>query len=137
MATHEQIPITSADPGLDGAAVSVELTLPDDPRSAAKARRGVDSLEGHAHPETLAKTRLLITEMVATATGANASLEIDVRLVVEDGIVRGEVITGRAVASRPRGWALLLVRRIASRWGVNHGTVWFEVDDRPPPRVGQ
>jgi hypothetical protein len=120
-------PATGTTPG-DG--ISVEQTLPDEPRSAARARRLVDALEGHAHPETLAKARLLITEIVAAAEAAEPRHQIRVRLATGEGAVRGEVATGRAVANRPKGWGLLLVRRIASRWGMDHGTVWFEVDER-------
>ena len=108
----------------------VELSLPADPRSAARARRCVDELEGSAHPETLAKVRLLITEMVAAATGGEHGDEIGVRVAIENDAVRGEVATGRAEAGKPQGWSLLLVRRIASRWGMGHRLLWFEVDDR-------
>ena len=110
--------------------VTVERAFPDDPRSAARARRLVDKLEGHAHPETLAKARLLITEMVAAAEAAEPRHGIRVRLSAGGGLVYGEVATGRAVANRPKGWGLLLVRRLATRWGMDHGTVWFEVKDR-------
>ena len=134
MATEEQV--STASVTARGGGVQVELALPDDPRSATQARAAVGSLEGHAHPETLAKTRLLITEMVAAATAADAGHEIVVRMGVADGVVRGEVDGGRAVATRPKGWGLLLVRRIAARWGMVAGTVWFEVDDRDWPKAG-
>ena len=113
-----------------GDEISVERVFPDEPRSAVRARRLVDALEGHAHPETLAKARLLITEMVAAAETAEPQHGIRVRIASAGGIVRGEVATGRAVANRPKGWGLLLVRRISSRWGMERGTVWFEVTDR-------
>jgi hypothetical protein len=112
--------------------IVVEITLPDEPRSAARARRCVDSLEGHCHPETTAKARLLITELVAAAVAGHGPTEIRARITLSDGIVRTEVTTERLSAKRPRGLALLLVRRIAVRWGVNGGTVWFELEDRPP-----
>ena len=113
-----------------GDGITVERAFPDEPRSAARARRLVDELEGHAHPETLAKARLLITELVTAAEAAEPHHGIRVRLSAGGGIVRGEVVTGRAVANRPKGWGLLLVRRIAGRWGMDRGTVWFEVQDR-------
>lgn len=112
-----------------GDAVTVEAVLPDDPRSASRARRCVDSLEGHAQPGTLAKARLLISEVVAAATAGEARGDVGVRLAVQGGTLRAEVETARAVAARPKGWGLLLVRRIAARWGVSHGTVWFEIED--------
>jgi hypothetical protein len=110
-------------------AARVELTLANDPRSAVVARRAVDRLAGHAHPETLAKARLLITEMVATViTTASTQAEIRVLLIADAGLVRGEVSSGRGLGARPIGWALLLVRKIANRWGMRHGTLWFEVE---------
>jgi hypothetical protein len=112
-----------------GDAVAVEAILPDDPRSPSRARRCVDSLDGKAHPGALAKARLLISEVVAAATAGEARGDIVVRLAVQGGTLRAEVETARAIAARPKGWGLLLVRRIAARWGVRRGTVWFEIDD--------
>lgn len=113
-----------------GDMAAVELELADDVRSPSQARRACDALDGHAHPETLARTRLLITEMVAAATVAGSPGGIRVSITAAAGSVRAEVVTGRAVARRPHGWGLLLVRRLSTRWGVTHGTLWFEVEDR-------
>src|SRR3712207_5130368 len=56
----------------------VAVELPNDPRAAAAARRTVDALEGGAHPETLAKARLLITELVAASLGVPGAGPIQV-----------------------------------------------------------
>jgi hypothetical protein len=112
---------------------ALEVTVPNGPRLATRARQSVDALEGQAHPETLAKVRLLITEMAGAASQMDPTRDIRVRLTIEAGVVRGEVASGRAVARRPGGWALFLARRLAARWGVSQGTLWFEVDDRDRP----
>jgi hypothetical protein len=68
--------------------------------------------------------------MVTTAMRGDGASEVCLRLAVADGIVRGEVSVRGAEVERPRGFALLLARRIASRWGLNDGLLWFEVRDR-------
>ena len=109
-------------------AAEVELALPNDPRSAARARRCVDELHGHAHPETLAKARLLITELVAAGITPDGAEDLHVRLTATDGRVRGELNPPVPLNAGPSGWGLVLVRRIADRWGTTpEGQVWFEV----------
>jgi hypothetical protein len=109
-------------------AAEVELALPNDPRSAARARRCVDELHGHAHPETLAKARLLITELVAAGITPEGTDDLQIRMEVTDGRVRGELDPPPPLKAEPSGWGLVLVRRIADRWGTTpDGRVWFEV----------
>jgi anti-sigma regulatory factor (Ser/Thr protein kinase) len=87
---------------------------------------------------------LLVTELVTNAVrhadvGPDESLQVELRLwpqrVRVDVVDRGTDFTG----VRPRmsrddsgGWGLLLVDRIAARWGVGRGPsftrVWFEIE---------
>jgi hypothetical protein len=106
------------------------LTLSAQPRAAGRARRWVDQLDGRAHPETLAKVRVLLTEMVTTAMHGGDAQEVRLRLAAVDGVIRGEVSIRGGELERPRGFALLLARRVATRWGLNDGVLWFEVEDR-------
>jgi hypothetical protein len=93
----------------------------------------VDDLAGALRPDTMAKVRLLVTEMVVAAlTPAQAA---PLRLVVRarDGVVRAELAPAAAADElieplRPRSWNLFLVNRIADRWGAG-GSLWFEVDE--------
>lgn len=68
--------------------------------------------------------------MVATAIRGDAARELCLRLAIEGGSIRGEVSIRGGDVQRPRGFGLLLARRIATRWGLNDGLLWFEVEDR-------
>jgi hypothetical protein len=46
-----------------------------------------------------------------------------------DGTARGDVSISGAELQRPQGFVLLLARRIATRWGLDDGLLWFEVED--------
>jgi hypothetical protein len=110
------------------AAATVELELENAPRSAGLARRAVDTLERHAHPETLAKARLLVTELVAARLAASPVDPLELRLTATDGRVRGELAGHSRRPVPPDGWSLLLVRRMSDAWGTREdGSVWFEV----------
>jgi anti-sigma regulatory factor (Ser/Thr protein kinase) len=91
-------------------------------------------------PPLLDDLRLLVSELVTNAVvhGAPGEAEpIDLE-VTTDGPVRVDVVDrGAGFAPGPRrsdplgGWGLVLVERLADRWGVAEeaGTrVWFEVD---------
>jgi hypothetical protein len=121
-----------ADHGNAAVEAVVTLELPDHPRSASRAREAVHQLHGCAHPETLAKARLLITELVAAAVAEDGAGTLSIQLTVREGRIRGELATERRGAARPSGMALFLVRRMAEDWGVTTtGTAWFTVVDRP------
>ena len=116
----------------------LSLRLPSEPRSAGEARRALDSLEGGVEQTLVARTRLLLTELVTNsirhAGGDSVHVEIAVfgdriRVGVHDegpgfepARVRRDGVTG--------GWGLVLVRRMSDRWGVGEGgsRVWFEID---------
>ena len=105
------------------------------------ARHRLVGLEPALAPETMAKLRLLVTELVANSVRHARGTPIDVTVTLDEGTVRGEVSDGGEGFDPPHpdpnplktaGWGLFLVRRIASRWGVEAatGTVWFELDRR-------
>jgi PAS domain S-box-containing protein len=116
------------------------------PRAAADARRLIDALEPDINHDLLGDARLLVSELVTNAV-RHADLPedsmIEVRAVAEpQRLIRVEVHddgTGfdpsdlslqETDDGRESGWGLVLVDRLASRWGVERGagfTVWFEV----------
>jgi hypothetical protein len=67
--------------------------------------------------------------MVSAAMRGGGAEEVRLRLAAVDGTVRGEVSIRGADLQRPQGFVLLLARRIATRWGLDAGLLWFEVDD--------
>jgi anti-sigma regulatory factor (Ser/Thr protein kinase) len=103
------------------------------------ARHRLVDLERTLAPETMAKLRLLVTELVANSVRHARGTPIDVTVTLHEAIVRTEVSDGGEGFEPPRpdpsplkshGWGLFLVRKIALRWGAEPatGTVWFEID---------
>jgi signal transduction histidine kinase len=103
------------------------------------ARHRLVELEPALAPDTMAKLRLLVTELVANSVRHARGTPIDVTVMVRDAFVRIEVSDGGDGFEPPRedpsplkssGWGLFLVRKMASRWGAEPetGTVWFEVE---------
>ena len=103
------------------------------------ARHSLSGLEPHVEPETMAKLRLLVTELVANSVRHARGTPIDVTVTATADTVRAVVSDGGDGFEPPQpdpsplktaGWGLFLVRKIASRWGAEHdtGTVWFELD---------
>jgi anti-sigma regulatory factor (Ser/Thr protein kinase) len=96
-------------------------------------------------PDDLVRqTQLLVTELVTNAVrhgGLSAGDMIEVQVVTREGSIRVEVAEGGpgfdpavALLTDPEaigGWGLLLVSRMASRWGATRGSpnvAWFEID---------
>ena len=109
------------------------VELAPDPRSGHLARDAASELAGSLDPETLAKVRLLVTELVVATLGPaeNRPLRLEVRL--EDGTVRAtlgpaDASVALAAQPRPRSWSLFLVNRLADRWGADDCGLWFELD---------
>jgi signal transduction histidine kinase len=103
------------------------------------ARHRLVELEPALAPETMAKLRLLVTELVANSVRHARGTPIDVTVTVDEEIVRTEVSDGGEGFEPPTadpsplkssGWGLFLVRKMALRWGAepSTGTVWFEVE---------
>jgi len=117
----------------DGASVDIEL--PALPSSAAHARRAAEALDGSAHPESVARARVLVSEIVAALSMAQGAGEIRLRLDAVDGRLRGEVASAAPHPSRLlSGWARLLVERLSDEWGESGSdrAVWFEVRSEAP-----
>lgn len=103
------------------------------------ARHRLVELERTLAPETMAKLRLLVTELVANSFRHARGTPIDVTVTIDDDRVRTEVSDGGHGFDLPTpdpnplkssGWGLFLVRKIAASWGADPatGTVWFELE---------
>jgi len=106
-------------------------------------------LESYIPEETIEDVNLLVSELVSNSV-KHASLMDDQEILVdanptENGI-RVEVTNpgGAQLANRlpekaeESGWGLLLVAKIASRWGIatnGRTLVWFEIDVGKRPLV--
>jgi hypothetical protein len=109
------------------------VDLAPHPESGHAAREAVLGLAQHLHPETMAKLRLLVTELVVAALAPAENRPLRLAVQVGDGIVRAEIEAAEEGAeltspARPRSWSLFLVNRIADRWGTGETAVWFELD---------
>jgi signal transduction histidine kinase len=102
------------------------------------ARRRLVALERELAPETMAKLRLLVTELVANSVRHARGTPIDLTVTTTSDIVRADVSDGGGgfdprdpdpSPMKTSGWGLFLVGKIAERWGADQetGTVWFEL----------
>jgi anti-sigma regulatory factor (Ser/Thr protein kinase) len=116
------------------------LELSGGPEAAARARGAIESLGAELDPSLLEKLQLLITELVANSIQHARADALTLRVVVGRSGVMAEVTDAGpgfdpAGTGRPRadhtGWGLLLVERLADRWGVSRAgrstRVWFEL----------
>ena len=113
----------------------VTVELAPDPRSGQVARAAVDDLADALRPETMAKVRLLVTEMVVAALVQAQTTPLRLTVSAVEGLVRAELVPADGSAAlagplRPRSWNLFLVNRIADRWQAEPGALWFEVKER-------
>jgi anti-anti-sigma factor len=127
----------------------VELELPREPQSPARARAEVGELLAGRDQTQVADAVLLMSELVTNAVihpdGA-ADTSIGLRIFTYEDGIRIEVDdegegfdpTLPSEPQRDRGRGLVLVDRFASRWGTDHVRddrgrrfmVWFELDWR-------
>lgn len=124
----------------------LERRLDAEPDAAGHARRALEPLGSYVDPDTLDDARLLTSELVTNAVRHGppaAGAAVGLRVFVRTDAVRIEVVDvgGGFVPPMPSGpeevggWGLVLVDRVAARWGVSDGgptTVWFELDRRDP-----
>jgi anti-sigma regulatory factor (Ser/Thr protein kinase) len=122
---------------------SFEFRLDGGPTAAFEARRAVLAADGSLPAPLRDDLLLLVTELVTNAVRhAPVGPEQSIRVAIDEGPgrVRVEVADpgGRFTRAHPRhrpdesgGWGLVLVDRIADRWGVRRtarGTsVWCEI----------
>jgi signal transduction histidine kinase len=108
------------------------------------ARRAVTACNGTLPAAVRDDVLLLVTELVANAVrhaGVGPDQSVRVALRRSRRFVRVDVIDPggnfarvrpKPITDDPGGWGLVLVERIAARWGVGHGApgtcVWFEVE---------
>lgn len=113
-------------------------SLPKSPASAAEARRFLDRLGDDVSLKVLDNARLLVSELVANAVEHVAEDgEIELRIALDDGVLRVEVLDSGPGFSPPRrrrgserGWGLHFVDRLATRWAIDRedrSRVWFEL----------
>lgn len=121
-----------------------EIELPRDPTCAVRARRWLEAAAGsHVPSEALDDAKLVATELVENALIHGAG-KIWLRLDIAGDRLRLEVTDegqGAAIKIREQGpelggWGLVLVDRLATRWGAFEGTthVWAELPAGPRPR---
>jgi anti-sigma regulatory factor (Ser/Thr protein kinase) len=125
--------------------VGSELSVRFDrgPSAASAARNALLALEQRVDGRVLDDIRLLVSELVTNAirhAEAPNGGDVEVDVTIEDRRVRVEVADPGAgfepqarddEMTRPGGWGLYLVDRIADRWGVirnRMNRVWFELD---------
>ena len=121
----------------------VRHRFPHGPAAPAAAREAVDAAFGQSvDPETLPDLRLLVSELVTNAVrhGEDRRGVVELALSCDGHRLRVEVCDGgNGFVPRtrspdphdPGGWGLVVVDRLADRWGVREaeGTlVWFEVN---------
>jgi PAS domain S-box-containing protein len=134
-------------PAKEASETVVERRLPSEPRAAAAARRALDLIGSGLAPPLLDNAKLLVSELVTNAVRHGphrAGAEVRLRAAVEQDVVRVDVTDdGHGFEPPPAsgfldvgGWGLVLVDRVADRWGVEdggHTRVWFELDRTQPP----
>jgi anti-sigma regulatory factor (Ser/Thr protein kinase) len=113
------------------------------PAAASGARDALLALESRVDARCLEDIRLLVSELVTNAVrhaGGARGGEVALDVTLDSERLRVEVADPGAgfepqprddEMTRPGGWGLYLVDRIADRWGVvrNHlNRVWFEID---------
>lgn len=105
------------------------------------ARHALDEVNGHIDPELRDDIRLLVSEVVTNAVlhaQPDPPGDVSLEIWASDEVVRvavGDQGPGFVADDPPRGgdrsgWGLMMVDRLADRWGVELGggtEVWFEL----------
>jgi anti-sigma regulatory factor (Ser/Thr protein kinase) len=118
----------------------ITLALPALPDSIPVARHVLDRLEDSVEHPVLEDLRLLVSEVVTNSIRHGPGGQIvELRVSVNGRVVRVEVEDAgsgfeppaHTDGERTAGWGLMLVDRLADRWGISAArttTVWFEID---------
>jgi anti-sigma regulatory factor (Ser/Thr protein kinase) len=117
------------------------VNLRGGPGVASQARAVIEPLRAHIGDDLAGDLTLLLSELVTNSyrhSGA-ADAGIGVRVEVRRDRVRGEIRDhGKGFRAAPvpaeqrgeGGWGLMILDRLAARWGVRKGpptSVWFEL----------
>ncbi len=127
---------------------AAEVALRPEPSSVRAARRYVsDELTSVGLDEAAMTAELLVSELVTNAI-LHARTPVRVSVGIGDEVVRVEVSDDSPRAPQQRrhsidsgtGRGLMLVERMATRWGVDVGSagkvVWFELPRQPADPLG-
>jgi anti-sigma regulatory factor (Ser/Thr protein kinase) len=120
--------------------LDLDLHVVPGQRAPEAARRGLEALRTTFDDTTVDEAVLLVSELVTNSVrhaglGEGDTISVEVRQA--EGSLRVEVSdpgAGFDADPSPRGdggWGLLLLDRVADRWGVRRGdrtSVWFELD---------
>jgi two-component sensor histidine kinase len=126
---------------------TLRASLPGDQRAPWAVRQSIRCLEDFVQPHVLEDAHLLVTELVTNAV-RHAALRDDQSIEIEacpSGRALRVAVTNPGTAELAHrlpqpvysGRGLLLVAKIASRWGVETGArtaIWFEIDLEPGER---
>jgi anti-sigma regulatory factor (Ser/Thr protein kinase) len=122
----------------------LRLEISGEARAVTAARRTVAGLDAYLEAESTEAVLLLVSELVTNAIvhgGADPTSALALELSVSPQTIRVEVRDpGDGVSLEPvndpdreGGWGLVLLERLADRWGVEPNrqhTIWFEIDRR-------
>ncbi|HEX3326580.1 MAG TPA: ATP-binding protein [Actinomycetota bacterium] len=121
---------------------AVFIDLPLEAGTPREARERLEPFRRGLDETTYFDLRLLISELIVEALGVESRAQaahIELRVERRDDRVHAEISEGseayRLSGGRPEpgepGWALYLLRRLSSRWGVrrerDRSTVWLEM----------
>lgn len=121
----------------------IRVQFESGPAAAAWARSALLPLDQRLEPVVMEDVRLLVSELVTNSVrhaGARASDHVQLEVSFDDETLHVQVADGgtgfeprprQAEATKPGGWGLFLVEKLADRWGVarnNLTRVWFEID---------
>jgi two-component sensor histidine kinase len=127
---------------------ALELSLSGRPAAVPAARGAVAGLGPYMDEPCAKKAALLVSELVSNAIlhgGAGGAGSLKLGMAIMPSMVRVEVCDPGEGFESPRasdpdregGWGLVLMQRLADRWGTKeasteaeerHTCVWFELD---------
>jgi len=125
--------------------------LPHGPLAPASARDALDAaLSDRIRPDVLGELRLMVSELVTNAVRHGRALQgaVELAIAMHGRTVRVEVSDAGAGFTPPgrepalgeaEGWGLVVVDRLADRWGVDDSPstrVWAEMRLTPPGSSG-
>lgn len=118
----------------------VQARLPARPAAVAEARNALEPLETYVEPERLSDLKLLVSELVTNGIrygshGPDDHINLRVRVARKIRVEVEDPGPGFVPEQPPHhrgsgGWGLVLVDRLADRWGVarrGNATVWAEM----------